>query len=258
MAPEVDKLRFLYDLGCALAARNDVEGLVATAISRCRELLEAEGVAVLLLDDKTNELYFPYTTGNDPDIADRLATVRFPADRGVAGAVLREGRSRIVRDMRAENDFYPDVDKTTGIETRGLIAVPLLAGRGPIGVVEAVNPVGKVDFDEDDLALLESMAGSLALALDNAQMLAELRDREQRLRQEVAVLRRDLARRDEFAEIIGTGPAMTKVFRLMESAAASPISVLVQGETGTGKELIARAIHRTSERGNEALVAVNC
>ena len=258
MKPEIEKLRFLYDLGCALAARHDVEGLVGTAIARCRELLDAEGVAVLLLDDAANELYFPYSTGNDPSLPGRLAAVRFPADRGVAGAVLREGRSRIVRDTRTEPDFYPEVDRTTGIATRSMLAVPLLASRGALGVIEAVNPLGKNEFDREDLSLLESLAGSLALALDNAHMVAELRDRERRLEQEVAVLRRDLARRDEFPEIVGTGAAMSKVFRLMESAVASPISVLIQGETGTGKELIARAIHRASGRGSEALVAVNC
>jgi len=258
MKPEIEKLRFLYDLGCALAARHDVEGLVATAIARCRELIDAESVAVLLLDESTNELYFPYSTGSDPSLAGRLATVRFPADRGVAGAVLREERSRIVRDTRTEPDFYPEVDRSTGIETRSMLAVPLLASRGALGVISAVNSLGKSEFDRDDLSLLESLAGSLALALDNAQMVAELRDRERRLEQEVAVLRRNLARRDEFSEIVGTGAAMSKVFRLMESAAASPISVLVQGETGTGKELIARAIHSASGRGGEALVAVNC
>jgi transcriptional regulator with GAF, ATPase, and Fis domain len=255
---EIEKLRFLYDLGCALAARHDVEGLVATAIARCRELIDAESVAVLLLDEQSNELYFPYSTGSDPALAGRLAAVRFPADRGVAGAVLREERSRLVRDTSTEPDFYPEVDRTTGIETRSMLAVPLLASRGALGVIEAVNPLGKTEFDREDLSLLESLAGSLALALDNAQMVAELRDRERRLEQEVAVLRRDLARRDEFSEIVGTGPAMSKVFRLMESAVASPISVLIQGETGTGKELIARAIHRASGRGSEALVAVNC
>ena len=258
MKPEIEKLRFLYDLGCALAARHDVEGLVATAIARCRELLDAEGVAVLLLDEAAGELYFPYSTGNDPELPGRLSSVRFPANRGVAGAVLRDERSRIVRDTRTEPDFYPEVDRTTGIETRSMLAVPLLASRGALGVIEAVNPLAKPEFDKEDLSLLESLAGSLALALDNVQMLAELRDREQRLRQEVAVLRRDLARRDEFSEIVGTGPAMSKVFRLMESAVASPISVLIQGETGTGKELVARAIHQASGRGSEALVAVNC
>jgi transcriptional regulator with PAS, ATPase and Fis domain len=58
--------------------------------------------------------------------------------------------------------------------------------------------------------------------------------------------------------MIGTGPAMTEVFQLMESAAASPIAVLIQGETGTGKELVARGIHRASARANEPFVAVNC
>src|SRR5262249_13809480 len=76
------------------------------------------------------------------------------------------------------------------------------------------------------------------------------------LRAQVGVLRRDLARRDGFPDIIATGPAMTDVFRLMESAAASPIAVLIEGETGTGKELVARGIHRASARGEGPVVAV--
>src|SRR5207249_4339728 len=79
-----------------------------------------------------------------------------------------------------------------------------------------------------------------------------------KLRTQVGALRRDLARRDRFTEIIGTGPAMAEVFRLMECAAASPIAVLIEGETGTGKELVARGIHRASERADLALLAINC
>jgi transcriptional regulator with GAF, ATPase, and Fis domain len=85
-----------------------------------------------------------------------------------------------------------------------------------------------------------------------------VKDRDARLRSEVGLLRRDLARRDRFTEIIGTSAAMAEVFRLMESAAASPISVLIEGETGTGKELVARGIHRASTRADQPFVAVNC
>jgi transcriptional regulator with PAS, ATPase and Fis domain len=78
------------------------------------------------------------------------------------------------------------------------------------------------------------------------------------LRAQVGVLRRDLARRDGFVDLVGTGTVMNEVFRLMESAAASPIAVLIEGETGTGKELVARGIHRASARGEGPFVAVNC
>ena len=81
---------------------------------------------------------------------------------------------------------------------------------------------------------------------------------EERLRVQVGALRRDLARLDRFTEIVSISPAMRDVFRLMESAAASPITVLIEGETGTGKELVARGIHRTSVRADGPFIAVNC
>src|SRR5207249_1031442 len=95
-------------------------------------------------------------------------------------------------------------------------------------------------------------------AIENARMYARIKASEEKLRVQVGVLRRDLARRDRFAEMIGSGPAMAEVFRLMESAAASPISVLIEGETGTGKELVARGIHRAGERAEGPFIAVNC
>jgi hypothetical protein len=81
---------------------------------------------------------------------------------------------------------------------------------------------------------------------------------ERRLRAQVGVLRRDLARRDGFAEMVGSGGAMASVFRLMESAATVQIPVLIEGETGTGKELVGRGIHRASARAEGPFVAVNC
>jgi len=247
----------LYDLACAFAARIDLEELVPLVVARCRDALDAEGAAVLLLDPATNELYFE-AASDDPAVAARLRGLRLPADRGIAGAVLQSGVSQRVDDVAGDTRFYPAIDRQTGFTTRGLICAPLRTEAGIIGVVQVVNRHGGGVFSDADLRLLEAMAGSIAVAFDNARAFARVKETQARLQTQLTALRRDLARRDRFADIVGGSNAMREVFRLMESAAASPIAVLLEGETGTGKELVARAIHRASSRAEGPFVPVNC
>jgi transcriptional regulator with GAF, ATPase, and Fis domain len=143
------------------------------------------------------------------------------------------------------------------MRTREILAAPMRGKHGAIGVLEVINPLDGTSFGEEDLGFLAALAGSVAVALENARMHAELKAREVKLRTEIGALRRDLARRDSFPEIVGASEPMREVFRLMESAASTSIAVLIEGETGTGKELVARAIHRASERADGPFVAVN-
>ncbi|HUY18904.1 MAG TPA: sigma 54-interacting transcriptional regulator [Candidatus Binataceae bacterium] len=255
---EAARFRLLYDLGCAFSAKIDLPELIPFVIAKCREALDAEGVSVLLLNREHDQLYFPYVSGDDARVSDRLSHLRFPADSGIAGAALKSGRAILVKDAQSDPRFYPGVDRETGITTHSIVAVPLVSGRGAIGVVEVVNRRDGASFVDQDLHFLEAVSGSIAIAIENAQLYAKLRDSEQTLRTQVGVLRRDLARNDLFTEIVGTGARMAEVFRLMESAAASSITVLIEGETGTGKELVARGIYRASARSEAPFVAVNC
>jgi Nif-specific regulatory protein len=255
IAPEQAQL--LYDLGCAFAERLELDELVGVIIQGCRDAFSAEGTAVLLLDDRTDELYFPYVADEDPKVAKRLASVRFSATDGIAGAVLSKGKGVIVEDVASDPRFYGGVDEVTGMQTRALMTAPLISQRGRIGVIQVINPSSDA-FHEADLAFLEALAGSISVAIENARMYGQLKAREKDLRTQVGALRRDMARRDSFQEIIGSSDAMAEVFHYMESAAASPIAVLIEGETGTGKELVARGIHRASERGGAPFLAVNC
>jgi transcriptional regulator with GAF, ATPase, and Fis domain len=251
------RLRLLYDLGCAFAGRIELDELIPLVMSKVREVLDAEGASVLLLDETRNELYFPYVVSERQEVANRLAGLRLPAERGIAGAALQSGRPIRVDDVRADPRFYPGIDRATGSSTRSIVAAPLIARQGTIGVLQVVNRHGG-PFDDADLEFLEALAGAVAVALENAQLYARLKASEEGLRAQVGALRRDLARRAGFADIIGRSPAMMAVFSLMESAAGSPITVLLEGETGTGKELVARAIHRTSARAEGPFLAVNC
>jgi transcriptional regulator with GAF, ATPase, and Fis domain len=253
-----DRFALLYDLGCAFAARIELEELIPLVVAKCREVLNAEGISVMLLDQEHSQLYFPYVSQADPQIKERLANLRFAAELGVAGAALKSGQSIRVMDAQHDPRLYHGVDLVTGITTHDLLAVPLITHQGTIGVIEAVNSRGAQPFSEDDLAFLEALAGSIAVALENARLYAQVRESEASLRTRVGVLRRDLARTDVFSKIIGATPPMHEVFRLMESAAASSIPVLIEGETGTGKELVARGIHMASVRGEGPFVAINC
>jgi Nif-specific regulatory protein len=256
-------LRKVYELGNAFAERLDLDDLIPFVLARCREVLNAEGVAVLFIDAEHNELYFPYVSEDDPEVARRLTGLRFPADRGIAGAVLRSGRAEKVDDVRSDPRFFSGVDRKTGMATGSIIAAPLIAAplitdEGSLGVLEAVNRRGGGPFSESDLALFEALASSVAVAIRNARRFGQMKASEQRLRVQVGSLRRELASHNRFGEVIAASPAMAEVFQLMESAAASSIAVLIEGETGTGKELVAHAIHHASERADGPFVAVNC
>ena len=88
--PEAARFRLLYDLSCAFAAKTDLEELVIFVMKGCREALNAENAAVLLLTPQGNELDFPYISDDNTITAKRLAHQRMPADRGIAGAALRD------------------------------------------------------------------------------------------------------------------------------------------------------------------------
>jgi len=255
---ELSRLRLLYELGCAFTARTDLDDLIPLVMAKCREVLAAEGAAVLLLDEDGTHLCFPYAAEERAEVAERLRTLRFPATAGIAGAVVQSGRALRVDDVAADPRFYGAIDRDTGLSTRCLLAAPLVARQGVVGVVQVVNRVDGGTFDDADLAFLSALTGSIAIAIENAQLYAKLKSSEEILRAQVGVLRRDRARVDGFPGVLGSSTAMQEVFRLMESAAASPITVLIEGETGTGKELVARCIHDASVRAEAPFVAINC
>ncbi|MBY0278284.1 sigma 54-interacting transcriptional regulator, partial [Candidatus Binatia bacterium] len=252
------RLRLLYECSCAFAARTDLDELIPLVVERCREALRAHGAAVLLLDPQTDELYFPYVAQKIPSVADELRRVRFPAGLGVAGAVLRSGRASRVDDASSTPQFYRRVDQQTNSRTGPMLTVPLSTRQGRIGVLQVVNQLGQPCFDDADLHFLEALAPSISISIENARLYAHLLASQDDLREQVASLRQDLARQDPFGSIVGSSRPMREVVRLMEHAASSQLTVLLQGETGTGKELVARGIHDASRRAEQPFIAINC
>lgn len=257
-ASEQARFRLLYDLGCAFASRIELDELLPFLVNQCTTVFDSEAASVLLLDAESNELYFPYVAEGDPEVGAKLQRIRIAADSGIAGAVLRTGTAVRVDDVSSHPWFLSSVDADTGFTTRSVLCAPLQARQGSIGVLQIINRRGGGIFSDDDLAFLAALAGSAAVAIENARLYARTRASEETLRVQVGALRRDLAHRDRFTDMVGSAQVMEEVFELMSSAAASPITVLIEGETGTGKELVARGIHRASARADGPFVAVNC
>lgn len=197
MDDDSGRLELLYRLGSAFAAQVNLDDLCRLVVGECRKVFDAEGASILLLDTDGRELYFPYVAGDDAEVAARLPELRFPADRGIAGAALQENRALRVDDAAADPRFYVGIDRSTGQSTRDLLCAPLRARDATVGVIQVLNRrSGR--FTDDDLAFLDALGGSVAIAIENARLYAELRAKMAALevalreRTELIALRREL------------------------------------------------------------------
>jgi Nif-specific regulatory protein len=252
----VRELLALYEIGQAISSIQDLDYLLQLAIEKVT-LLDIESASIILLDEERNELYFKVADDTRVGHQQRLREVRFPATQGIAGWVIREGKSEIVLDTDRDPRFYRDVDVHTGTKTRSIICAPLRTKDRTLGVLEAINKRQGV-FTTDDVRLLEAFANQLALALENARLIQELQAARERLSEENRYLREAMAQRMQFETLVGEGPKMQEVYRLVELVLNTPATVLLTGESGTGKELIARVIHYQGPRAKGPFIAVNC
>jgi Nif-specific regulatory protein len=247
----------LYEISRAFSELVQLDELLPVVITQTKTLFEVESGAIMLLDQAANELFVPYVADIAPEVEKRFADVRFPADRGIAGAVMQRGEVEVVADVSQDPRWYRSVDGQTGMATRSLLCAPLRTREGIIGVLSLRNKLTGT-FTADDVELIAALAESVAIAIDNARRYGDAQRSAERLRAAVDTLQQQVARASRFDEIVGHSPAMQRVFRLLATAVASPITVLITGETGTGKEIIGRAIHYNGPRRTGPFVAVNC
>jgi PAS domain S-box-containing protein len=139
------------------------------------KVVEAQGASLFLINkENPDELIAVAAVGTG---ADMIQGVRVPLGDGVAGWVAREAKPQLVSDIERDPRFYRGVDEKTGLNTRTLIAVPLINADRVIGVVEVVNKLNGGVFDQGDVRLLESMAGTAAVSIVNARLFDETRRR---------------------------------------------------------------------------------
>ncbi len=141
--------------------------MIETALYCCMEISSAEAATVLLLNDEKERFFF-YKAEGPTKLQVLEAT--FPADQGIAGFVNQSGMSEVINDVSNDSRFYKQIDKDSGYHTRNMIAVPLIAGEEPVGVLEVLNKIDGKDFTEAEHLSLMMIAEEVAFAVRNAKI----------------------------------------------------------------------------------------
>ena len=161
-------------ISMALPEYNELHELLDYLSGEIKELMDAEGGVVILLDEQRQELFLRGAAYDDTATQRRVKEVRFSVDELVAGKVIKTGRPIIMNDIAGDSEIHIERDKKLGYRTRNLLLVPLRSHERVIGTLSAINKK-KGGFDEADIELLSMLAGTVALSIENARFAAELR-----------------------------------------------------------------------------------
>jgi len=243
LSPEA--LSALIEASAVINSSLDLQEVLQAIARSAAVVLRSEASSVLLLDRRRNKLVFRAAVG---DPSNSLVGEEFDASLGIAGAVVANAEPALVLDVSSDRRFYSGIDAKSKLTTRGLMAAPLIHRGEVLGVVEVLNKIGSEPYTEDDLQLLQIFGNLAASGVSNAQQHESLRKENLGLRQTLA----------SGYNIIGTSKPLQEALQMCRRVAASNATVLLLGETGTGKEVLARFIHDNSPRRDKPLVAVNC
>ena len=173
LAAERRARQILVESSVRLNSLLNLPELLGAIIESVTGLLDAETSSLLLLDEETNELTFEVATG---EAGENLREMRVPADQGIAGWVLARNEPTLIADVASDERFYGQIDRSSGFQTRSMVAVPLTIRDRPIGVIEVINKRGGAQFTARDQELALAFAAQAAVAIDNARLYRQLAD----------------------------------------------------------------------------------
>ena len=254
---ERDQLDLLLDVTNAVVTHLDTRELfraVAPALRRC---VSADVAALSLYDPETGVLRHHVCDAPD-DFRARSAVpmaTESTLDGSASGYVFKTGKPRIF--LPSDLDRFPE---STFIRARGInsaCVVPLATARGILGTLN-LGAFTDYAFSPNQFPLLTRVAGQIAIAVRNAVSYERIEELNAQLAREKLYLEDEIRSDNQFEEIIGRSKALERVLREIQTVAPTDSTVLISGETGSGKELVARAIHQLSSRGEQAFVKLNC
>ncbi len=251
-----DQLKLILDLTNQVVSNLELSDLLHAASGSVRRVMDCDAAAVMLVDAEGTQL--------------RVHALDYPTNRGIfteGSLVPIEGtmpgesfrnRKPMVINRLDPSELSPEMyAKATAEGLNSFCDIPLIGHNRLLGVL-AVAKRQENAFDENEVAFLTQVANQVAIGVENALAYSEIAELKDRLAQEKLYLEDELRGEMDFDGIVGQSSALRHVLNLVETVAPSDSTVLMLGETGTGKELIARAIHERSRRKDRTFVKINC
>ena len=249
------RYRTLLEINNTIITNLTRDALLPSVSETLRRVIPFDRAAFTLYNPAKETFRYLTMTGSVP--SDYFGTgLEFHRSQSISALVFDEQRPVLRRDLEQEQQ-YPNDRRLVAEGIKADCLVPLIVGGKSIGTLN-IGSRTKSQYSEADMTFLQEVGNQVALALENMQSYEEIAALKARLEKENVYLQEEIRTEHNFDEIVGAAPPLLAVLRKLEQVAPTNSTVLIGGETGTGKELIARAIHGRSPRKNRPLVKVNC
>src|SRR6266403_2155971 len=244
-----DQLQLLLNLTNRITSNLELRDLLRAVAANIREVIHAEGVTVSLQDAASEKF--------------RVFAIDFPHGKGVLKEEVLVRPSTAVKKaletlrpvVSHTCDGHEDIVVAEGL--RAYCAIPLVNHGRALGILSILRTT-EAPFSQEDMNFLSRASGQIAIAIENACAYHEISQLKDKLAQEKLYLEEEIRSEMNFENIVGNSSPLKHVLELVETVAPNDSTVLLLGETGTGKELVARAIHDRSRRKDRTFVKLNC
>jgi formate hydrogenlyase transcriptional activator len=248
-----DRLKLLLEVNNTIVSNLELRDLLRAISASLRSVMQCDGVGVALPDGESKQLLvyaldFPNSKGQI-----REETLVAINEDSPGARVFRTGEP--VSILCRESDGVDPLAEAEGVQS--VCHIPLVSRKRTLGLLSLAR-LAPVPFSSRDLEFLTLVANQVAIAVENAIAYHEIAELKDRLAQEKVYLEDEIRSELNFEEIVGRSSALRSLLQEIETVAPTDSTVLIYGETGTGKELIARAIHNLSARNKNAFVKLNC
>jgi formate hydrogenlyase transcriptional activator len=251
---ERKKLNLILDLNNSVASNQEPRQLIQAISPHMRKVMQLDAVALMLPAIENGKLeVYAFDSLNSED-AIRSGAIAFPEH--LPEAVFRS-RKPWIGDVSGKVSQSLHEKQRSPEKFQAICFLPLIRCNRALGVL-SVARMRRDSFTEQDVDFLLQIAGQIAIAIDNAVAYRKISELSNKLEQEKLYLEDEIRNELNFEEIVGNSTVLRRVLRQVEAVAPTDSTVLIYGETGSGKELIARAVHKLSRRSSHPFVKLNC
>jgi len=251
-----DRLKLILDLTNQVVSNLNFQELLRTISASVRRVMRCDAAAIMLPESdgvqlRVHALDFPDRKGFFKE------EILIPIEGSIPGETFRSGKPCILNRLDPAEVPAEMYTRAAGEGMNSFCHVPLISRGRVLGVLVLASREENA-FEREEAAFLFQVAQQVAIGVENALAYGEIADLKDKLAQEKLYLEDELRGEMDFEGIVGQSSALRHVLNLVETVAPSDSTVLLLGETGTGKELIARAIHERSRRKDRTFVKLNC